>query len=345
VNIVNIKKENGGIKMLSEEVVIKLIGKLTLMYPSINQLEVRDMMEEVLNDYEIGCKEKSLVKSDLPERIQYYLAVKRLDGRSEKTLKNYNLDLLQMADYIVKPINMITTTDLRIYLATIKNTKKLKDTTMETKINNLKAFFSWLKSEDIITKDPSEKIAHPKVDKNLRKSLSVEELERLRDACDTTRRRAMVEFMFSTGLRVEEFHNVNKSDLNWDNGTLVVKGKGRKERLVYFSPKAKLYLRRYLVERTDNESALFATSKFPIGRLGVRGIQTEIKKIAKLAGFDKSVFPHLFRHTFSVLSLESGASPNTLQKILGHSSPSTTQIYARISDTSVREEYRKFMSQ
>jgi integrase/recombinase XerD len=331
--------------MLSDEIVIKLVGKLTLMYPSIEQLDVRDMIETVLNDYEIGCKEKSLVKTDIPERIEYYIAVKRLEGRNEKTLSNYMQDLMMLTDYIVKPVNMITTNDLRMFLATIKNVRKLKDSTMETKINNLKGFFKWLKSEEIIIKDPTEKIQHPKVDKNLRKGLAIEELERLRDACDTKRRRAMLEFMFSTGLRVHEFHKVNKSDLNWNNNSLIIKGKGRKERVVFFSVKAKLYLERYLNERTDNEDALFVTSKGKISRLGVRSIQKEIKIIAKLAGFTKSVFPHLLRHTMALLSLESGASPSSIQALLGHSSPATTQIYARVSDTTVREEYRKFMVQ
>lgn len=331
--------------MLSQELIVKVVGKLTLMYPSIDQLEVRDMLESTLNDYEIGCKEKSLVKTDLPERIEYYIAVKRLEGLSEKTLKNYMLDLFQMADYIVKPVDAINVSDLRIFLATIKNTRKLKDSTMETKINNIKSFYAWLKSEEIIQRNPADKLQHPKIDKNLRQSLSIEELERLRDASNTSRRRAMIEFLFSSGLRVEEFHNVNKSDLNWNNSSLVVKGKGRKERVVYFSPKARLYLERYFAERNDNEDALFVTSKEPIRRLGVRGIQSEIKKIAQRAGLTRSVFCHLLRHTFAMLSLESGASANSIQKLLGHSSPSTTQIYCRLSDTTVKEEYRKFMVQ
>jgi len=165
-------KEGGKLTMFEEEIAIKVIGKVTLMDPNINQLELRDILLNVLNNYEITSKEKSLVKTDLPEKAMMYIAVKKLDGISEKTLYNYKLHLEKFNSYIPKPVNFITTTDIRIYLSQISKNKK--QSTMATEISILKSFFSWLYDEEIINKNPMRKIKQPKVSKRLRNSLTIE---------------------------------------------------------------------------------------------------------------------------------------------------------------------------
>jgi integrase/recombinase XerD len=209
----------------------------------------------------------------------------------------------------------------------------------------LKSFFGWLELEEYIPKDPTRKLKAYKLPKRLRKSLTVEELEMLRDSCKTLRERSILEWIFSTGCRLSEVINTDIDDLNFKDYSVRVIGKGNKEREVYFSPKAKLYLDKYLASRKDSCPALFVTLRKPIHRLGARGIQKEVDKIAVKAGFDKAVFPHLLRHTMATLGVQSGAKLTTIQHLLGHDDPSTTQIYAETSLEEVRLEYKQHLIQ
>lgn len=332
--------------MLEEELVIKIIGKLSLEYPTLDQHKVRGILYECINNYEITARETALVASDIPDRAAMYLAVKKLDGLSEQTLYNYKLHLERFASIVVKPLSMVTTNDIRVYIAMLSKSKNLKQTSMGTEISILKSFFGWLNDEEIIERNPMKKIKQPKKEKRLRKSLTQEELELLRDACKTKRQRAILEFLFSTGCRLAELVNVNIEDIQWDKSELNVIGKGNKERTVYLNAKAKLYLKKYLEERKNrSNSALFICSKSPFKRLGKRSVEREINKIAKNAGFEKSIFPHLIRHTTATLALKSGMSLTSIQHLLGHNDPSTTQIYAETNNGDVKHEYNKFLNQ
>lgn len=222
----------------------------------------------------------------------------------------------------------------------------LKNTSIETEKSILKSFFGWLEDEEYIVKSPARKIKPTKVEKRLRNALDDEELEKLRDACKTPRQRALLEFIFSTGCRLSEVVNVNISDINWDECSLKVIGKGNKEREVQFSKKARLYLKKYLASRGDiSNPSLFITERKPFHRLGKRAIEREIAKIAEQAGMNKAVYPHLLRHTMATMGLRAGMPLPTVQKLLGHSDPATTEIYAEISNDMVKEEYRKYLIQ
>jgi len=150
----------------NEEVTIKLLGKLSLELPQIDQLKIRNIIDEVLVNYNIQPLEKHLIVSDLPEKISYFLAVKKLDGSSELTIYNYKLQLYKFADFIHKPVSNITTVDIRMYLAQCANTN-LKKTSLNNRISILKSFFGWLENEDMIIKNPMKKIKNIKVDKHL----------------------------------------------------------------------------------------------------------------------------------------------------------------------------------
>lgn len=325
-----------------EELSVKIIGKVSLICPEIDQLKLREELLLLLYNYEIGPAERSLVASDIHEKIDLYLAVKKLDGLSKKTLYNYQLILRKFANRLIKPISTVTTNDLRLYMAV--TTKELKSTTVGTIISSFKSFFGWLANEEIIPKDPTRSIKTPKIPIRLRSSLTIEEMERLRDACKTIRQRALLEFLFTTGTRISEAVNAKKQDINWQNLSLRVIGKGDKERVVYISEKSKLYIIKYLESRKDDDPALFVTTRYPIRGMGARAIQIEIKKIAEAAGFDKSIYPHLLRHTMATLALRSGASLTTIQTILGHTDPATTEIYAEISNDTVAAEYKKHIA-
>ncbi|APQ97816.1 site-specific tyrosine recombinase/integron integrase [Clostridium botulinum] len=322
-----------------EEVVIKLVGKLSLEIPDIDQLKVRNIVEEVLYRYSILPEETGLVSGDIEEKPRIYLASKKLDGLSIKTLKNYRYNLIIFGDYLRKPLAAINTMDLRMFLAV--RCKSMKATSVNGQISILKSFFAWLHDEEYIPKNPAKKLKQTKEPKRLRHAMTEEEVELLRQASKTDRERALIEFLISTGCRLSEVVGVNKDDINWHEMSLNVIGKGNKERKVYFSTKAKILLKKYLLTREDNNEALFVTSKRPHGRLGGRSIQREIKKIAKRAEIDKSIYPHLFRHSFATCKINSGMPLPVLQHIMGHENPSTTQVYAQLSEENIKYEYKK----
>ena len=198
--------------------------------------------------------------------------------------------------------------------------------------------------EEIIDKDPSRKLPQVKLPKRLRNSLTVEEIEKLRLACSNTRERALLELLFSTGCRLSEVVGINVEDLNFHDCSIRVIGKGNKERIVYFNAKAKVHIENYLKERPGSSEALFVTSKKPFKRIGDRGIQKIINKIATKAEFDKSVFPHLFRHSMATLGLQNGASIITIQRLLGHSNVTTTERYTETNMETVKHEYKQSMT-
>lgn len=324
---------------VKNEVVIKLIGKLTLEFPDIDQFKVREIAEEVLYKYEVTSAETSLVASDIDQKIQIYIACKRLDGLSEKTLKNYEQNLAIFAGYIRKPIATVNTMDIRMFL--VIRCKTLKPSSKNTQISYLKSFFGWLLEEEYILKNPAAKIKQTKEPKLLRHALSDEEIENLRQACIKDREKALIEFLVSTGCRLSEVTQINIDMIDWHDMSLYVVGKGNKERKVYFNVKAKVLLKKYLKTRKGINGALFISERAPFARLGNRAIESSIRKIAVRAKFDKSVFPHLFRHSFATHNLNAGMPLPILQKLMGHSSGDTTMVYAELSEENVQHEYRR----
>lgn len=329
----------------NEEFVVKAIGRLTLDLDLTlaDQKKLRSSLYYTLSGFNIVKVENSLVLSDVSEKLFMYLKIKQLEGYSELTLKNYTYTLTKFASYMNKPVNNITKNDIRMFLLHYCEGKK--DTTKNSIMYYIKGFFGWMESEDIIDKNPTRKLEVVKTPKRLRKSLTIEELEKLRLASIDVRDRAILEFIFSTGCRVSEVVGVNVEDINFNNNQVRVIGKGDKERIVFINDKCKLHIKNYLNCRADTNPALFVTYKHPNNRLGKRGIEIVISSIAKRAGFTKSVFPHLLRHTMATLSFQSGAPLTTIQKLLGHVNPSTSQIYADQSIDNISHDHRKYMGQ
>jgi integrase/recombinase XerD len=326
--------------MLQQEATIRLIGKITLENPMINQLQLRDIISSVLSDYNISTKETSLIVSDLDERIMMFLAVKKLDNLSKRTIYNYNLQLRNFASFICKPLNSIETNDIRIYM--IHRAKTLQPSSMVNLIDILKTFFGWYKAEGILNKDPTKNIKNTKVPHKIKEILTLEELELMRMACENPREKCVIEVLIATGIRVSELSNVNIKDINWSNMTMnILQAKGQKDRVVCFSPRAKIYIKQYLKSRTDDCEALFITSKGIINRLGIRSLERSVKEIAKRSGVKKNVFCHLYRSNFASTSIAHGASIYSVQKLLGHSTISTTEKYITVTDKYLRDEYDK----
>jgi integrase/recombinase XerD len=213
------------------------------------------------------------------------------------------------------------------------------------KLSVVKSFFSWLTDEELITKDPARRIKPPKKEQRLPKALTIEELELIRETCITPRERALVEVLYATGSRLSEVQQLNKEVIDYQAMSTRVIGKGNKEREVYLSFKALYHLKKYLMSRLDDAPALFITERQPYRRLSNRGIQRAIAIIAKRSGIQKKIHPHTFRHTFATLTLNNGADLSSVQALLGHADPASTQVYAQVSETKKREAYRKHLVQ
>jgi integrase/recombinase XerD len=332
--------------MYTDEAIIRILQKASLECPELEVNKLRGVLEEVLSEYEIQPQSTALVIQDnLQDRIMVYLASKRIDGISEKTLKNYGLQLRRFANFMKKNVEDITTMDLRMYLAVLTKNYKLKNTSLESVKSILKSFFNWLTLEDYIVKSPAAKLKPAKINKKLRGSLNIEEMEILKESCRTLRERAIIETFYATGSRLDEVYKLNRNDIDWQTMSVKVVGKGDKERIVPLTAKAKVHIQKYLLSRTDDCEALFTTEKGTVRRLGHRGLEKVVKKIGERSGLNKNIFPHLLRHTSATIMLNNGAQLSAVQGLLGHTSPATTQIYVDLSNEYVQDQYRKHFVQ
>ena len=302
-----------------------------------------DEIKGILKDY-IILRENEEEKSDLKKRISYYLGAKRIDGLSPRTLANYKYTLELFAQRMTKSVSKITTDDIRGYITYLSEVRNLSETSLQTHISILRAFFGWLHTEEKIKKNPMLKIRSLKLDKkNARQALSVEELERLRDACKGYREKALVEFLVSTGCRLSEVAQLSVADVNFAERSVTVTGKGDKDRVVYFSIRARLMLQEYIKGRKGGEG-LFVSSKTPYLPLKQRAIQRIIHGLSERAGLEGRVHPHLLRHTFATHALNSGMDVTVIQRLLGHENLATTQIYAAMNEDVIKHQYNKYVA-
>jgi integrase/recombinase XerD len=324
----------------------QLLSEITIMlHENIPNLDIEKMksnLSSIMTNYHTVPIQKDEPHPDIKDKMELFLASKKLEGLSPNTLRNYRLDLIILANKVKKKVKDITSADIRVHLAEFNH---LKMSSMGRKLTSMKSFFGWLTSEEIIQRDPTSKLKSPKIEKRMPKSLTIEELELLRETCKTLRERSLLECMYSSGTRLSEIQNLNKSDINFQTMSCKVIGKGNKEREVYFSFKAIYHLQKYLESRKDNNEALFVSERQPYERLSCRGIQREISTIAERSKIGKAVSPHDIRRSFATLTLNNGAQIVAVQELLGHSSPDTTMRYARITEERKREQHRKFLVQ
>lgn len=316
---------------------IDLIAKLTALMP-----ECAHEIIKIMREYDVQTAQV-YDRSNLPRRVEAFLAAKRIDGCRPKTIKGYRERLKLFMTQCSKPVQAITTDDLREYLAYLVDERHLMDNSVQAHINTLRSFFSWLVDEDNIRKSPMRKIKSLKIDKlRSRHPLTAEQLELVRDGCRGYKEKALVEFLVSSGCRVSEVAGLRVDDIDWRDRKCKVIGKGNKERTVYFSVRAKLMLQLYIAERRGGE-ALFASSRAPYEPLTDRGIEKMISKLGKRIGMDRPLYPHLMRHTFASHALNCGMELTIIQHLLGHSDPKTTLIYAEIDPIRVQYEYNRMI--
>ena len=315
----------------------ELIARLNSAFPG-----AEEQIAAILEDYRIT--RESGREGGLEKRIAVFLAAKKIDGLSPKTRQNYREMLEAFAARVDKPAGKISADDIREYVGYLVEKRRLKDSSVQTHINTLRSFFGWLDAEDIIKKNPMRKIKSLKIDRaKARRPLTAEQLERLRDGCGTYKEKALVEFLVSSGCRLGELVGIRVDAVDWQGRSVVVLGKGGKERTVYFSVRAKLMLQEYLSRRKGGE-ALFASSRAPYEAMKPRAVETILQKIGERAGEARRVHPHLMRHTFASNALNAGMDITIIQHLLGHTDPKTTLIYAELAPRTVRYEYERVVA-
>lgn len=214
-------------------------------------------------------------------------------------------------------------------------------------IDNLRrifsSFFAWLEDEDYILKSPVRRIHRVKTATVVKETLTDENIEKLRDGCLHIRELVIIELLISTGIRIGELVNLNITDIDFEDRSCIVLGKGNKQREVYFDARTKIHLKQYLNTRTDNEEALFVSKIKPYHRMTISAIESIIRNLGKNMNI-KKVHPHKFRRTMATMAIDKGMPIEQVQKLLGHTKIDTTMHYAMVNQANVKFSHRKYMS-
>lgn len=323
-----------------------ITGVMQQMLPYLDNAQLKrlkQVMEQILFYYEITDAEVKQVEDDSNELMAMFIAAKRIEGCSEKTLKYYQTTIAAMITSLGKNVRHILTEDLRTYLTDYQNSHQSSRVTIDNIRRILSSFFSWLEDEDYIIKSPVRRIHKVKTASSIKETYSDEELEKMRDNCEELRDLAMIDMLASTGMRVGEMVLLNRDDINFTERECKVFGKGDKERVVYFDARAKLHLQEYLESRTDDNSALFVALRAPHRRLQIGGIEYRLREMGKKLNIPK-VHPHKFRRTLATMAIDKGMPIEQLQRLLGHQRIDTTLQYAMVKQSNVKTAHRKYIS-
>ncbi|MDE7438971.1 MAG: tyrosine-type recombinase/integrase [Clostridia bacterium] len=271
-----------------------------------------------------------------------FIAAKRVEGCSEKSIKYYSVTITTMLNAIQKDIRRIVTDDLREYLTDYQTKKHASKVTIDNIRRILSSFFSWLEDEDYIVKSPVRRIHKVKTTSSIKEIYSDESLESMRDNCVTLRDLAIIDMLASTGMRVGEMVLLNREDIDFHERECIVLGKGDKERPVYFDARTKLHLKQYLDSRIDDNPALFVSLKAPYTRLKIGGVEVRIRELGRKLGIKKA-HPHKFRRTLATTVIDKGMPIEQLQTLLGHARIDTTLMYAKVKQSNVKLAHRKYI--
>ena len=314
------------------------------MLPYLNNAQTEKLQEvlaHALFSYEVTKTDKDANISE-QNLVELFLAAKRIEGCSEKSLKYYESTIMAMLDELHKEVKQIETDDIRSYLTEYQARKKSSKVTIDNIRRILSSFFSWLEDEDYILKSPVRRIHKVKTGTNIKETYSDEALELMRDSCTELRDLAMIDMLASTGMRVGEMVLLNREDINFNERECVVFGKGDKERIVYFDARTKIHLQNYLQSRTDDDPALFVSLQAPHNRMSIGGIEVRLRQMGNRLGLNK-VHPHKFRRTLATMAIDKGMPIEQLQQLLGHKRIDTTLQYAMVKQSNVKIAHRKYI--
>ena len=323
----------------------KVIKEIEQKMASILNNEQKEKLKEVLlytfYNIEVTSIKGELVE-DTTDYAKMFIAAKRIEGCSERTLNYYETTIKTMVDKLSKKVNSIETEDLRNYLLEYQAKNNCSKVTIDNVRRILSSFFAWLEDEDYIMKSPVRRIHKVKATQTVKETYTDEELEEMRDACVEIRDLAMVDFLASTGVRVGELVNLDRVDIDMQERSCVVLGKGGKEREVYFDARTKIHLQNYLNSRIDNNPALFVSLLRPYDRLKISGVEIRLRELGKRINI-KKIHPHKFRRTMATKAIDKGMPIEQVQVLLGHRKIDTTLQYAMVNQNNVRNSHKRFI--
>lgn len=281
-------------------------------------------------------------ESDTQNFLKIFLAAKRVEGCSEKTIRYYDSTIRNVLASIGKEVKDVTTDDLRVYLDEYQKRSEASKVTIDNIRRILSSFFAWLEDEDYIVKSPVRRIHKVKTCKTVKETYSDEALELMRDHSECERDLAIIDMLASTGIRVGELVKLNRGDIDFENRECIVLGKGNKQRRVYFDARTKIHLQRYLKNRTDDNDALFVSLQKPFNRLLISGVEIRLRELGKKLELSK-VHPHKFRRTLATMAIDKGMPIEQVQQLLGHQSVDTTLQYAMVNQNNVKLSHHRFI--
>lgn len=327
---------------MKQQIIINVMQQLLPHLDNAQMQKLQKVLEIALFNCEITAQTEKKDIDDNPKLIDAFVAAKRIEGCSEKTLKYYRITIETMVASIDKGIRHIQTEDLRSYLTDYQSKNQSSRVTIDNIRRILSSFFSWLEDEDYILKSPVRRIHKVKTATNIKETYTDEDLEKMRDNCTELRDLAMIDMLASTGMRVGEMVLLNRNDIDFNERECIVFGKGSKERVVYFDARTKIHLQNYLRSRKDDNPALFVSLKSPYERLKIGGVEVRLREFGKQLGLQR-VYPHKFRRTLATTAIDKGMPIEQLQQLLGHRKIDTTLQYAMVKQSNVKIAHRKYI--
>lgn len=275
--------------------------------------------------------------------LKQFLDAKTVEGCSPRTIRYYTVTLEHFLSTLSKPLQSVTTEEVRDYLAHCRKDGKVSNVTIDNIRRIMSSMFSWLEDEELVYKSPVRRVKKIKSTKVVKPVISDESLEAMRDGCDSTRDLAIVDLLASTGMRVGELVRLKRSDIDFEGRECIVHGKGDKQRRVYFDARSKIHLELYLAERSDDSDALFVSLKAPYRPLEIGGVESRLRELGKRT-IDQRIHPHKFRRTMATRAIDRGMPIEQVQVLLGHSKIETTLCYAQVDQQNVKRSHAKYIS-
>lgn len=328
----------------ANEFVSKLDGK-------ISDEALRTVLQELqvfTSNYDISQRETHVVpyQRNIPDCYRVYMVAKKIEGMSPESMKTYNFYLTDFFEHINRPFEQVTTNDIRIYLYETQKRTGISNRTLDGKRLVINTFMDWCWKEGYIPNNPCASIKPIKFEEKPREPLSNMELEIVRDACENYRDKAMIELFYSTGCRLSEMVNLKISDIDFTSKEVHLFGKGSKHRTSYLNAKAEYMLKKYFELERPKDSisdSVFVIFRKPYNEMHKGSIYARVKAIQKRSGIERSLFPHLLRHTMATDALNRGMNVAEVKEILGHEKLDTTMIYAKISHDSVKFNHKRYI--
>lgn len=321
-----------------EEKIVTVLNEMS-EYLSISQM--KKLQEVIIKTF----AENEAVKKDISNEdfLRMFLDAKRIEGCSERTIKYYQTTIKHLLSQTTVEVRKLTTEAMREYLSNYQKRNNCSNMTIDNIRRNISSFFSWLEEEDYILKSPMKRIHKIKTKVVVKNIISDEGIEKLRDNCKEKRDLAIIDLLYSTGIRVGELVNLNIDDIDLEGRECIVYGKGDKERRVYFDAKTKVHLKSYIESRVDTNEALFVTLDAPYNRLKISGVEIRLRNIGRSLNIER-IHPHKFRRTMATRAIDKGMPIEQVQKLLGHSQIDTTMQYAMVNQNNVKTSHQKYIA-